>query len=85
MHHSFMEGDGKCLILFAGNMMLSVVQTVGVMTVLQALALAASIVASSYVALDHHKKLSWKKKQDKASKTHVKCDCEKSKNLHGEH
>ena len=70
MQHK-VDGDGACLILFAGNMILSAasnaIHTLGFMTILQGLALAASIVASIYVSVDHHLKIKWKKNPDKKS------------------
>ena len=59
------DNDGICILLFAGNMLLNVVGSIGVMTLLQGLAMLASIVASVYVAIDHHKKIKWKKRKDK--------------------
>ena len=71
MQHN-VDNDGRCLLLFAGNMLLNIVAAVGIMTFLQGLAMLASIVASIYVAIDHHKKIKWKKRQDRSANDHDK-------------
>lgn len=73
MQHKI-DGDGPCLVLLAGNMILNAgtitdaIQSMGLMAILQGLALTASIVASVYVSIDHHKKIKWKKNQSKVTK-----------------
>ena len=74
------KSDMMCLLLFVGNAVATnVAHPLRAMMLraswddvqdgVQMLALIGSLVASIMVAIDHYKKIKWKKRQDKADKT----------------
>ena len=61
-----------CIVLFASNALLTTLSHINIMTVLQGVALAASIVASVMVAVDHHKKIVCKRRMTKKEREEQK-------------